>query len=976
MKTSIFLSWKYWKTHKKRAFSLAIAIVIGIASVVCMSFISRGLVVKKIEVQLDKYGNYDSAITNVTTEQESLLLSQADSKYLSYGFICNVGNAILESSELTFPIYYYDNDTAMELYHLSLITGNYPTASGEITISQDYANALGIVPEVGTKITINFNDLNDNSLSNTYTIVGILSNSQNFRSLDVPSPEIFVYKNDFLDFKTSKVFLEQEDYSNSDFYLWTLINYSYDEQITNNIDNTPENASIYKSMDICYGDRQSIYMTILGGRDYSSDYDNKNMVTERIESNNVDGDFNSTVLIPIFSAIILILMVVSIYSSVNISMEERIKQFGMLRCIGISAKQSTLMMIIETGLISIVSFVVGIALGVGIYVLINITLKNVFEIPVYWAFSVNEVVSAVTINPYVYSISVGMVSIAIAVVVPSIKMLRLTPLQAYYNGTPKGLHSTKLRKKSAIGLLNSKLKNSSGFLITISFMLSMSSCVFGVLYFSSFSDNQVAKYQNKIADEGLYNCDYILKKDFNQAIATDVINQHTWGVLPEDVELICQNSNVENVNLMMIEPNTRISFENMEQNQVYDKALYRSNIEVLNTTKKFQPYNDDIKIAEGYNQNENVYNVPTVGLTDDEILSLKEYVVSGSIDTNALKNGSQVVWVTLSKEVGEYLGISYLNENPYQVGDVLSLSNIYLNEYDDYDFSNGIPDIMLDNPIVTFEEDGEPYKIYSIGAINTITRYSATIGAIIEITDTDVAKQYFCMDSWGYCSFNIICDYNAYSNWGFSFNRFTNVGISLKNPHDKEFITLLNKISSSSSGLELLSASDLKTSIYSENISIMSSCIAILILILLISVINIWNCFSYSIRKHSEKIAILQALGMSIKDIRKMVLLRNIKYPLISIPFTLFPLVIFQLAYNRACNILHSIESLSIEDKYTMNGWYNSFPLYIDLIEQPFLKVIVSTIIVAILITVLISIISLNSAKSTSIVENIRRGDI
>lgn len=150
-------------------------------------------------------------------------------------------------------------------------------------------------------------DLDDNAYSETFTIVGIISNNQNFRTSNIDYPQIFVYKEDFIDFKTSKIFLKQEDYTNNDFYLWTLIMYSDTKQITNNIDNTPENALIYKSMQYVSGYRKDVCMDILGNREYESTSDNKNILQERIKTNNIDGDFNSTILIPIFSFIILIL---------------------------------------------------------------------------------------------------------------------------------------------------------------------------------------------------------------------------------------------------------------------------------------------------------------------------------------------------------------------------------------------------------------------------------------------------------------------------------------------------------------------------------------------------------------------------------------------------------------------------------------------------------------------------------------------
>lgn len=110
-----------------------------------MSFIFRGLVVKDMENKFDNYGNYDSAILNVSNEQETILLNKANEKYLSYGFMCNIGNVIIDNSEMKFPIYYYDSETAQELYHLSLIEWRYPQYNKEIVISQTYANAIGII---------------------------------------------------------------------------------------------------------------------------------------------------------------------------------------------------------------------------------------------------------------------------------------------------------------------------------------------------------------------------------------------------------------------------------------------------------------------------------------------------------------------------------------------------------------------------------------------------------------------------------------------------------------------------------------------------------------------------------------------------------------------------------------------------------------------------------------------------------------
>lgn len=126
---------------------------------------------------------------------------------------------------------------------------------------------------------------------------------------------------------------------------------------------------------------------------------------------------------------------------------------------------------------------------------------------------------------------------------------------------------------------------------------------------------------------------------------------------------------------------------------------------------------------------------------------------------------------------------------------------------------------------------------------------------------------------------------------------------------------------------------------------------------------------------HTEQFVILRSLGMSIKNLKKMMFFKNIKYPLIAIPFMILPIILFQLVRNRACNLIYSIQNsdLSIYESYSLTGWYKNFPIYIDLFEQPILIIFIITIILSLLITILINNRCLKFINQINIIDNIRK---
>jgi putative ABC transport system permease protein len=146
--------------------------------------------------------------------------------------------------------------------------------------------------------------------------------------------------------------------------------------------------------------------------------------TAAADSQNVKEGFSflSTALL-IFGGIALFVGSFLIFNTFSITVSQRTREFGMLRTLGASGRQVLATVMLEALLIGLVGSLVGIAGGIGFVAMITALFKALgFDLP-----TSGLVISAGTI---VVGLAVGLISTAIASILPALRATRVTPLEA------------------------------------------------------------------------------------------------------------------------------------------------------------------------------------------------------------------------------------------------------------------------------------------------------------------------------------------------------------------------------------------------------------------------------------------------------------------------------------------------------------------------------------------------------------------
>jgi putative ABC transport system permease protein len=146
--------------------------------------------------------------------------------------------------------------------------------------------------------------------------------------------------------------------------------------------------------------------------------------TAEAESQDVKQGFSflSTALL-IFGAIALFVGSFLIFNTFSITVSQRTREFGMLRTLGASARQVLGTVMLEALLIGLIASVVGIAGGIGFVAMITGLFKLLgFDLPT----------SGLVITPATVAIGlvVGLVSTALASIIPALRATRVSPLEA------------------------------------------------------------------------------------------------------------------------------------------------------------------------------------------------------------------------------------------------------------------------------------------------------------------------------------------------------------------------------------------------------------------------------------------------------------------------------------------------------------------------------------------------------------------
>lgn len=384
------LTGKYLKANKKRSILTIIGIALSVALIATIGFFLKGVQAAETQSMTDDYGSWHVSYQRV----DSSLLSKIKSnpKVSMIGLFQNGDNFKIEKG-VTIEQQIV-SDEALKLLPYKLKSGRFPNGGNEIVIENWVLKYL----KSGTKIgdTINLG-------SKKYKLVGILQDG--IQSQDTNKGIMFSKTNN-IDLSRATLLVKVSSKTNL-------------KKAVNELNTLAPKKSIADN---------TYVIDIEGG----------------------GNDSNSTAMygtVGVIIGIILVATIAVIYNSFQISVVERIRQFGLLRAVGMTPKQLRRMVLGEASILAAISVPIGLVLGVIAINCIGIAFKLIG--------GDNLTMMKISISPSVVIISavVGIIAVYLSAMLPAYFAGRISPLVAISSRASITKEKIKRRKSTVLKLL-------------------------------------------------------------------------------------------------------------------------------------------------------------------------------------------------------------------------------------------------------------------------------------------------------------------------------------------------------------------------------------------------------------------------------------------------------------------------------------------------------------------------------------------
>ena len=458
MNSYLAITPKYLSAHRKNTRLTVISVMIAVALVTTIfSMLDVFWTFEKQQVISDD-GNYHITVRNVTEEEAASIASRIDvERAVRY---CQLDDAALNGHSAVIAT--GDNglsDIFSEgLYNrYSILQGAYPEGKNEIAVEAWAAENYGL--NIGDAVAVSLDGVTEQ-----FQIIGICANLSSTQSEEVIGLLIP---------------LEGERSLKPDLEMQLLIRFK-------------DHVNINKA-------EQAIMDTL-------------NITSDRIVHNErllalMGQSMNSTVLgLYATGAVLFLLVLVAgvtmIYNTFNISVMDRIRQFGLLRCIGASKRQIKKLVRHEGRYIVLRAIPLGILIGILLTFVCSAILKFYNS-----SFFTGIPLFSVSTAGILAGILVGLLTVALASLSPAKKASRVSPVNAVSGGgetpvtgkTRKGSLLGRTRVETALGIRNAVSKRKTLVLMSASIAISVI-LFFGFQVFVNFMYSSMKTVKPYTAD--------------------------------------------------------------------------------------------------------------------------------------------------------------------------------------------------------------------------------------------------------------------------------------------------------------------------------------------------------------------------------------------------------------------------------------------------------------------------------------------
>jgi putative ABC transport system permease protein len=418
---------KYLSAHKKRSVLAIISVATSVALVTgIFSMLGALLKFEKIQVIHD-YGNFHIAIENASAEEMQLIRSRVNVQ--NAGLWIDFGKALINGKECKLGA--LDRNFAPNM-NVELSEGRYPTEKNELMLEQWVINDLGL--EVSDKVNLSV----DRGTAKEFVISGAYMDLGSTKASGIPGVLLSVSG------------AKELTYAGKSYYLMLF---------NDGVKIMKAEAEIKKVLNIQDNrvERNEHLLAVIGQST------NKTAV----------GIYQTGAIL---FCVVLIAGVMMIYNTFNISVMERIRQFGLLRCIGASRSQIKKMVKREGLLITAKAIPIGVIAGIFITFVCSAILKyfngNLFGGLPLFCFSIIGIAAGV---------AVGMLTVFIACHLPAQKAAAVSPINAVVENIeikiPKQKKKGYLTKifpvETAMGINNAFMRKKTLFLMSCSIAVSI-----------------------------------------------------------------------------------------------------------------------------------------------------------------------------------------------------------------------------------------------------------------------------------------------------------------------------------------------------------------------------------------------------------------------------------------------------------------------------------------------------------------------
>lgn len=958
------LSVKYWLCHKKQAFSILFVIIAGTMAVTISVLLARSQSRKTIEEILDFTGNYDIVVPDLTEPELKTL--EGDKDIAEIGQIWNGG--VCENSQGTRMRYgAMEDEAAAVLYHFSPEKGGrYPLKKGEIAGYKTAFESMGAGAVVGNTVRFHLYDIREKDLGEReFKITGVLDDQKSsqkelirtIRAMDAENsghadlPQLFISKADLPEDVTMTGMLLCRDTAEP----WEVCTKLSEKGISAYAGERINELCAAASIDA--GTEEQI----------------------RDRAHFAYRDFYSAYMIPFFTVIIFMVSFISIYGIMTSAWIERQRQFGVLRCIGMSRRQTIKMYAEESCFFGITGVLSGYVLGMLVYLAYYYVVSIFSDITMYNAFYAPAIARAISLSPYTYPWLFSFLFTAAAFFACVFRASRSSILEMLH---PER-RITRRKKRAGIGTrrivsyyIGSMFNRSAG--ITAVIFITTWTLVFGAAFMLAKADHDSLLEREMLKKVSAVEADYSTGKDFDRTMLANVqFNRHKEGISKTDYKMLRESEDTEEVTGVVKMPGIKLLYK---KEKIPDALKsYLSPLNVSNNISDFLAELDEkSRSSQGYADTDLLYNVPAVAVDTEMFDRLEKYVIAGKIDREGVEAGRKIILV-------EYKDVSL--ENYFHVGDTVTISDTVISneKTEAYDFSENVMPAW-EKPAFTYDyADGSMTGLdgYSFGKRKDQT---VEVCALLRIREKNLKGKLYCKGhilneekdreiSQGY---NLLCSKESVRKWGYPDVSNTNVYVDLKDGADENRFESLwyAVLGRSGSSMESVSEKAVKRTIKNverSNIIIFASMI---VMVILLGISGMVNSYHFAMKKNLKKLQILRAVGLSKRKLVSIYIRKILLWPVLAGVTSVLPVVLFdalrKYAYHYAFDLNHN------GFEFVGNGemkacWQVMFPWYIKLWEQPVAFIIFLGIVTVLLVNILAGIFSVRSLQRFNITDGIRR---